>query len=87
MASTPMDSIKVKLSGLINTCLAANRTPTAEAKEAPTAKPSNFILTTVSELVGYGTALWPNALSLKVSIASGIAAGIGAGWLCEPYRY
>ena len=46
IARTPMDSMKVKLSGLINTCLAANNTPTAEANDAPTANPSSFIRTT-----------------------------------------
>ena len=45
MASTPMDSMKVKDSGLMNTCLAEKSTPTAPAKDAPHAKASSFIRT------------------------------------------
>ena len=41
-----MDSMKVKLSGLMKTCLAANNTPTAEAKDAPTANANSFMRTT-----------------------------------------
>ena len=45
MASTPMDSMKVKDSGLMNTCLAEKSTPTAPAKDAPHAKARSFIRT------------------------------------------
>ena len=45
MASTPIDSMKVKDSGLMKTCLAAKSTPTAPAKEAPQAKASSFMRT------------------------------------------
>ena len=38
IASTPMDSMKVNDSGLMKTCLAEKRTPTAPAKDAPHAK-------------------------------------------------
>ena len=45
MASTPMDSMKVKDSGLMKICLAEKSTPTAPAKEAPQAKARSFIRT------------------------------------------
>ena len=44
--STPIDSRKVKDSGLMKTCLAAKRTPMTPAKEAPQAKASSLVRTT-----------------------------------------
>src|SRR5712692_9222370 len=45
MASTPMDSMNVKDSGLMKICLAEKSTPTVPAKEAPQAKASSFMRT------------------------------------------
>ena len=45
MESTPMDSRKVKDSGLMKTCLALKTAPMAPAKEAPQAKAISFIRT------------------------------------------
>ena len=45
MARTPIDSMKVKDSGLMKICLAEKSTPTGPAKEAPHAKARSFIRT------------------------------------------
>ena len=45
IASTPMDSMKVKLSGLTKVCLAAKITPIAPAKLAPAANAISFMRT------------------------------------------
>ena len=45
MESTPIDSRKVKDSGLMKTCFAENTTPMTPANEAPQAKARSFMRT------------------------------------------
>ena len=46
IASTPIDSMKVKLSGLTKPCFAEKSTPMAAANDAPTANARSFMRTT-----------------------------------------
>src|SRR6266404_3063756 len=61
MARTPIDSMKVKDSGLMKICLAEKSTPTVPANEAPHAKARSFIRTSGTPMAW--AAVWSSRIA------------------------